>query len=88
MHALPLFAIVCGLVLVGAVLDKWYRRVWGRTVRGPYWPLNVLCVFSAGVLLAALLNNLLLVPIVVNPVTLFVWWRYWAADRSSGDADR
>ena len=50
---------------------------------------NVLLLFCGGVLLAALLNNFLLVPIVVIPVTLFAWWRYWAAaDRSSQNGDR
>jgi hypothetical protein len=88
MHALPLFAIVCGLVLVGVLLGKWRRRLRESTVRESYWPLTVFLLFVWGVVLAALLNNLLLVPIVVIPVTLFVWWRYWAADRSSGDADR
>jgi hypothetical protein len=38
--------------------------------------------------LAAVLNNFLLVPIAVIPVTLFAWWRYWAADRSSENGDR
>jgi hypothetical protein len=57
-------------------------------VRESYWPLTVFLLFVWGVVLAALLNNLLLVPIVVIPVTLFAWWRYRAADRSSGNADR
>jgi len=54
-----------------------------HAVRGSYWPLNVMCIFLAGVLLAAVLNNFWLVPTAVIPVTLFAWWRYWAADRSS-----
>jgi|tagenome__1003787_1003787.scaffolds.fasta_scaffold20121045_1 hypothetical protein len=88
MHYGAFFAIVCGLVLAGFLLDKWYRRLWGRTGGESYWPLTVFLLFVGGVLLSALLNKLLLVPIVVVPVTLFAWWRYWAKDRSSQDGDR
>jgi hypothetical protein len=84
MHYGAFFAIVCGLLLAGAFLGWWRRRLLGSAVRREsYWPFNVFCLFLAGVLLAALLNNLLLVPIVVVPVTLFAWWRYWARDRPS-----
>jgi len=86
-HLWAIFAIVCVLLPAGALLDKWYRRVWGSTIRESYWPLNVVCFFVAGCLLAALLNDLWLVPIVVIPVTLFAWWRYWARDRSSQNGD-
>ncbi len=88
MHYGALFAIGCALVVAGFLLDKWYGLFWRSRVRESYWPLNVFLLFLAGVFVAAVLNDFLLVPIVVIPVTLFAWWRYWAADRSSQNGDR